>query len=55
MVFAKERELNLDVINLSQSETKETLEMSKLLLEFQDIFMDDIPNEMPPSQGQDEA
>ena len=39
---------------MSQSENKEDLEKSKLLQEFQDIFTDDIPNEMPPSQGQDD-
>ena len=28
--------------------------MSKLLREFQDIFTDDIPSEMPPLQGMDD-
>ena len=54
MVFVKEHVQNLNVFNESQGETKEDLEKSKLLQEFQDIFMDDIPNEMPPSRGQDD-
>ena len=49
MVFVKEHVQNLNVLNKSQGETKEDLEKSKLLQEFQDIFTDDIPNEMPPS------
>ena len=39
---------------MSKGETKEELEMSKLLREFQDIFMDDIPSEMLPSRGMDD-
>ena len=54
MVFVKEHVQNLNVLNESHGETKEDLEKSKLLQEFQDIFADDIPNEMPPSRGQDD-
>ena len=54
MVFVKEHVQNLNVLNASQGETKEDLEKSKLLQEFQDIFTDDILNEMPPSRGQDD-
>ena len=42
------------MLNESQGETKEDLEKSKLLQMFQDIFTDDILNEMPPSRGQDD-
>ena len=54
MVFVKEHVQSLSALNESQGETKEDLEKSKILQEFQDIFTDDIPNEMPPSQGQDD-
>ena len=46
MVFVKENVQSLKVLKESQGETKEDLEKSKLLQEFQDIFMDEIPNEM---------
>ena len=42
------------MLNDSQGETKEDLEKSKIFQEFQDIFTDDILNEMPPLQGQDD-
>ena len=51
MVFVKEHVQNSRELNVSKRETKENLAMSKLLQEFQDIFTDDIPNEMPPSRG----
>ena len=52
--FFKEHDQILNDLNLSKGETKEDLEMSKLLREFQEIFIDDILGEMPPSQGMDD-
>ena len=54
MVFVKEHEQSLSSLVVSKGETKKELEMSKLLREFQDIFKDDIPCEMPPSCGMDD-
>ena len=36
------------------SETKENLDLFKFLQEFQDIFTDDIPGELPPTRGKDD-
>ena len=54
MVFVKEHVRSASELNVSKSKTKENLAMSKLLQEFQEIFTDDIPNEMPPSRGPDD-
>ena len=51
MVFVKEHVQSSSELNVSKSETKETLAMSKLLQEFQDIFTDEISNDMPPLCG----
>ena len=51
MVFVKENDQSLSDLNLSNKETKKNLKISKLLREFQDIFTNDIPAEMPPSRG----
>ena len=42
MVFVKEHDKSLSELDVSKGETKEDLEMSNLLREFQDIFTDDI-------------
>ena len=54
MVFVKEHEQGLSALNVSKGGTKEELKMSKLLREFQDIFTDDILDEMPPSRCMDD-
>ncbi|MCO5572996.1 hypothetical protein L7F22_026758 [Adiantum nelumboides] len=54
MVFVKESKEGACVLKESCSETKEKSEMSDLLNEFQDVFTDDIPNELPPTRGQDD-
>ena len=54
MVFVKEHVQSLSALTQSKEETKEELEMSKLLREFQDIFMDDIPSEIPSSHGMED-
>ncbi|MCO5548770.1 hypothetical protein L7F22_002232 [Adiantum nelumboides] len=43
-------------LNVQEScgETKEEVKMSELLNEFQDVLMDDIPSELPPTRGQDD-
>ena len=51
MVFVKEHEKSLSELKESNGETKEELELANLLREFQDIFKDNIPYEMPPSRG----
>ena len=54
MVFVKEHEKSVSELKDSSSETKEKLELANFLREFQDIFIDNIPGEMPPSRGMDD-
>ncbi|MCO5559899.1 hypothetical protein L7F22_013503 [Adiantum nelumboides] len=52
MVFVKESKESACVLKELCSETRDKSKMSDLLNEFQDVFTDDIPNELPPSRGQ---
>ncbi|MCO5580068.1 hypothetical protein L7F22_033934 [Adiantum nelumboides] len=55
MVFVKESKEYAYVLKASCSETKEESKLSNLLNEFQDVFMDYIPNKVsPPTKGQDD-
>ena len=51
MVFVKDSKEDVKH-NKLRSETKEDLELSNFLNEFQDVFTDDIPSELPPKRGQ---
>ena len=51
MVFVKEHEKSVNVLNDPKSKTKEELGLANFLRYLQDIFMvDNIPSEMPPSR-----
>ncbi|MCO5602448.1 hypothetical protein L7F22_056580 [Adiantum nelumboides] len=39
---------------VNESGSKEDLELSKFLNQFQDVFIDDIPGELPPKRGDDD-
>ena len=54
MVFVKESKEDACVLKEVRSETREDLELSNFLNEFQDVFTDDIPSEIPPKRGQDD-
>ena len=51
MIFVKESQKGSSIL---QDETKEDLELSKILQEFQDIFTDDILGDLPPTRGIDD-
>ena len=36
------------------SETREELDLANYLNEFQDVFTDDIPRDLPPKRGEDD-
>ncbi|MCO5613123.1 hypothetical protein L7F22_067398 [Adiantum nelumboides] len=52
VIFVKESKEN--ACNEIKSETKEEQELSNFLREFQDVFTDDIPGNLPPNRGQDD-
>ena len=54
MVFVKESKEDACVLKEVENETKEELELSNFLHEFQDVFTDDIPRELPPKRGEDD-
>ncbi|MCO5577903.1 hypothetical protein L7F22_031738 [Adiantum nelumboides] len=54
MVFVKWSKEGACTLNESCSETKEESKMFDLLKEFQDVFTDESPNELPPTSGQDD-
>ncbi len=54
MVFVKESSNDECVLKDTKYETKEELELANFLNEFQDVFTDDIPRELPPKSGEDD-
>ena len=50
MVFVKESTKDNIVPKDTKHETKEELEFSNFLNEFQNVFTDDIPGELPPKK-----
>ena len=54
MVFVKESSNDECVLKDTKYETKEELELANFLNEFQDVFTNDIPRELPPKRGEDD-
>ncbi|MCO5600840.1 hypothetical protein L7F22_054956 [Adiantum nelumboides] len=54
MIFVKDSLSDVNETQLNESEMHEDLELSKFLNQFQDVFIDDIPGELPPKQGDDD-
>ena len=52
--FVKESKEDACVLKEVVNETKEDLELSNFLREFQDVFTNDIHKELPPKRGQDD-
>ena len=54
MIFVKNL-VNSDCVSLGESESsKKELDLSKFLKENEDVFIDDIPCELPPKRGDDD-
>ena len=54
MIFVKDL-VNSDCVSLGESESsKKELDLSKFLKENEDVFIDDIPCELPPKRGDDD-
>ncbi|MCO5568483.1 hypothetical protein L7F22_022182 [Adiantum nelumboides] len=54
MIFVKDSLSDVNKTQVNESGSKEDLELSKFLNQFQDVFIDDIPGELPPKQGDDD-
>ncbi|MCO5576587.1 hypothetical protein L7F22_030400 [Adiantum nelumboides] len=54
MIFVKDSLNGVNKTQVNESEMHENLELSKLLNQFQDVFINDIPGELPPKLGDDE-
>ena len=50
MIFVKEVKEGWSALNVSKDETKDKLELSTFINNFHDIFMDDIPRELPTKE-----
>ncbi|MCO5550756.1 hypothetical protein L7F22_004247 [Adiantum nelumboides] len=54
MIFVKDSLSDVNKTQVNESGTKEDLELSKFLNQIQDVFIDDIPGELPPKRGDDD-
>ncbi|MCO5611700.1 hypothetical protein L7F22_065958 [Adiantum nelumboides] len=54
MIFVKDSLSDVNKTQMNESGSKEDLELSTFLNQFQDVFIDDIPGELPPKQGDDD-
>ncbi|MCO5587306.1 hypothetical protein L7F22_041254 [Adiantum nelumboides] len=54
MIFVKESLSDANKTQVSESGLQEDLELSKFLNQFQDVFIDNIPGELPPKRGDDD-
>ncbi|MCO5610524.1 hypothetical protein L7F22_064763 [Adiantum nelumboides] len=54
MIFVKDSLSDVNKTQVNESGSKEDLELSKFLNQFQDVFIDDIPRELPPKRGDDD-
>ncbi|MCO5593943.1 hypothetical protein L7F22_047962 [Adiantum nelumboides] len=54
MIFVKDSLNDVNKTQVNESSSKEDLELSKFLNQFQDVFIDDIPGELPPKRGDDD-
>ncbi|MCO5567985.1 hypothetical protein L7F22_021681 [Adiantum nelumboides] len=54
MIFVKDSLSDVNKTQVNKSGLQEDLELSKFLNQFQDVFIDDIPGELPPKRGDDD-
>ncbi|MCO5575003.1 hypothetical protein L7F22_028800 [Adiantum nelumboides] len=54
MIFVKDSLSDVNKTQVNESGLKEDLKLSKFLNQFQDVFIDDIPGELPPKRGDDD-
>ncbi|MCO5567551.1 hypothetical protein L7F22_021245 [Adiantum nelumboides] len=54
MIFVKDSLSDVNETKVDKSGMHESLELSKFLNRFQDVFIDDIPGELPPKHGDDD-
>ncbi|MCO5599026.1 hypothetical protein L7F22_053125 [Adiantum nelumboides] len=54
MIFVKDSLSDVNKTQVNESGMHEDLELSKFLNQFQDVFIDDIPGELPPKRGDDD-
>ncbi|MCO5562216.1 hypothetical protein L7F22_015842 [Adiantum nelumboides] len=54
MIFVKDSLSDVNKTQVNENGSQEDLELSKFLNQFQDIFIDDIPRELPPKRGDDD-
>ncbi|MCO5552450.1 hypothetical protein L7F22_005961 [Adiantum nelumboides] len=54
MIFIKDSLSNVNKTQVNESGMNEELELCKFLNQFQDVFIDDIPGELPPKRGDDD-
>ncbi|MCO5552340.1 hypothetical protein L7F22_005851 [Adiantum nelumboides] len=54
MIFVKDSLNGVDETQVNENGMKVDLELSNFLNQFQDVFIDDIPGELPPKRGDDD-
>ncbi|MCO5601931.1 hypothetical protein L7F22_056057 [Adiantum nelumboides] len=54
MIFVKDSLSDVNKTQVNESGSQEDLELSKFLNQFQDVFIDDIREELPPKRGDDD-
>ncbi|MCO5563349.1 hypothetical protein L7F22_016990 [Adiantum nelumboides] len=54
MIFVKDSLNGVNEAQINESGMQEDLELSNFLNQFQDVFIDDIPGELPPKRGDDD-
>ncbi|MCO5553671.1 hypothetical protein L7F22_007197 [Adiantum nelumboides] len=54
MIFVKYSLSDVNKTQVNESGSQEDLELSKFLNQFQDVFINDIPGEIPPKRGDDD-
>ncbi|MCO5554813.1 hypothetical protein L7F22_008348 [Adiantum nelumboides] len=54
MIFVKDSSYGVNKTQVNESGMYEDLDLSNFLNQFQDVFIDDIPGELPPKQGDDD-
>ncbi|MCO5578787.1 hypothetical protein L7F22_032633 [Adiantum nelumboides] len=54
MIFVKDSLNGVDVTQVNENGIKVDLELFNFLNQFQDVFIDDIPGELPPKRGDDD-
>ncbi|MCO5608741.1 hypothetical protein L7F22_062956 [Adiantum nelumboides] len=54
MIFVKDSLNGVDVTQVNENGMQVDLELSNFLNQFQDVFIDDIPRELPPKRGDDD-